>query len=84
MIPRSSRKSTRDNLIISRVEILRIKALKQLNTAYFSAFMVPQTGVEPVTPGLGNLCSIQLSYWGVDFSAKFEVLGHIGCPIFKK
>jgi hypothetical protein len=25
--------------------------------------MVGQAGVEPATPGLGILCSVQLSYW---------------------
>jgi hypothetical protein len=27
--------------------------------------MVPPAGVEPATPSLGNLCSIQLSYEGI-------------------
>ena len=31
--------------------------------------MVPPTRVELVTPGLGNLCSIQLSYGGMNFHA---------------
>jgi hypothetical protein len=27
---------------------------------------IPPAGIEPATPGLGNLCSIQLSYGGID------------------
>ena len=27
--------------------------------------MVPQRGLEPPTYGLGNRCSVQMSYWGV-------------------
>jgi hypothetical protein len=34
--------------------------------------MAPPAGLEPTTPGLGNLCSIQLSYEG------------IACSFFKK
>ena len=32
--------------------------------------MVPSEGLEPPTPGLGNRCSIQLSYEGVEFGRR--------------
>ena len=35
--------------------------------------MVPLDGVEPPAQGLGNLCSIQLSYRGINYS--FQGLG---------
>ena len=34
------------------------------NPADRKQILAPQAGFEPATPGLGNLCSILLSYWG--------------------
>ena len=33
--------------------------------------MVPRVGIEPTTPGLGNLCSIQLSYRGMGQNIRY-------------
>ncbi len=44
---------------------------------FYGEKRVPQTGIEPVTTGLGNRCSIQLSYWGIEISANFDVLKYI-------
>lgn len=35
---------------------------KRLEMVFFKPFFVVPTGVEPATPSLGNLCSIQLNY----------------------
>ena len=39
--------------------------------------LVPPAGVEPTTPGLGNLCSIQLSYEGITLIDGNQILSII-------
>ena len=48
---------------------------------------MPQAGIEPTTLALGVLCSVHLSYWGLDriiaFHADFRNMkkGEVGIPL---
>jgi hypothetical protein len=48
------------------------KALEAFKFKHSRALiMVPRVGIEPTTPGLGNLCSIQLSYRGMGQNIRY-------------